>query len=346
MIKVEQKIIDAFKKGEQTHLILGDDTYNNKDILKLTSNNEELDSEITSKNIFNNLDDCFQIIPYELFGFNSLEEAQAYYKNYHKICAYRLKVDVDNVSKILANNELVEMLDINKLQQNNIGHSSSQVFEVELKNSKKAILKIQTLASRNNLDEEYARIAWLENKVNVPKVYYYKKIDNTRYLLMEKLEGIPAYKMDDFAYLIGKTLKEIHKIDSTNCPFKQNSISTLYKNALNNIDLIVPSVQEDYPNMTKEDILEFLKKYKPKDKVIVHGDYSLPNILIDNNKVNLIDLGDVSISSKYFDLFYVRKSFIRNKKMAYFNDFMKGYGIRKINENYMKWISIVDKALF
>ena len=138
-----------------------------------------------------------------------------------------------------------------------------------------------------------------------------------------------------------------HNIDIKNCRFKQNSINILYKKAIDNIDLILPEIQEEYPDMSKEDILLFLKENKPQDKVLVHGDYSLPNILIDENgKVGLIDLGDVSISSKYFDFFYLKKSLIRNKKIEELDLILKSYGIDKLDENYMKWIAIVDKALF
>ena len=99
--------------------------------------------------------------------------------------------------------------------------------------------------------------------------------------------------------------------------------------------------------MTKKSIIEFLKNNKPMDNVLVHGDYSLPNILIDNNgEVSLIDLGDVSISTKYFDLYYLRKSFVRNKKMEYFNDFLESYGLTEIDEKSMKWMDIIDKVLF
>lgn len=348
IIKVSNNVIENLKLGRQTQILL-EETLNNKDVIILKGENgEELEGEITAKSKFNSLEDCFKIIPYDLFGeYNSIEEAISNYRNIKNINAYRIKVNIDNYYIISTNQELLDLIDESSLEKNNIGFSSSDVFMLKTKDGKDAVLKIQTLSSRNNLRDECERIKWLQGKINVPEIYYYKEIDNTKYLLMEKKQGISAHKAKNFAPKIGKVLRDIHNINIKGCPFKQNSVNILYKKAVDNIDVILPQVQEDYPDMSKEDILKFLKEYKPKDKVIVHGDYSLPNILIDENgTVGLIDLGDVSISSKYFDLFYLRKSLIRNKKIDKLDEILKNYGRIKINENYMKWISIVDKALF
>lgn len=349
IIKVTNKIIDNFKLGRQTQLLLEDENLNNKDIIVLKGESgEELEAEITAKSKFNTLEDCFKIIPYDLFGeYASLEEAISDYKDLTNINAYRVKVDIDNYYIISSNQELLDLIDESSLEKNNVGFSSSDVFMLKMKNGKDAVLKIQTLSSRNNLRDECERIKWLQGKVNVPEIYYYKEIANTKYLLMERKQGLSAHKTENFAPKIGKVLRDIHNIDIKGCTFKQNAVNVLYKKAIDNIDIILPQVQEDYPEMSKEDILEFLKNNKPKDRVLVHGDYSLPNILIDENgEVGLIDLGDVSISSKYFDFFYLRKSLIRNKKIDKLDELLKSYGRIKLNENYMKWIAIVDKALF
>ena len=159
--------------------------------------------------------------------------------------------------------------------------------------------------------------------------------------------GISAHKVENFAKLVGTNLKQIHSIDITNCPFNNNSVDNLLKIAISKIDIILPTILEIYPEMNKESILEFLKINKPTDNVLVHGDYSLPNILIDENgEISLIDLGDVSISTKYFDLYYLKKSFVRNKKIEFFNDFLESYGLSEIDEKSMKWMDIIDKVLF
>ena len=340
-INILKKELESIKNNKQTEIILKEEL-NNKDKVILKYKDKKLEVEITGTAKYSSIEECLKIIPIELFGDTTKEKLLSKYKN--NISVYRIKYDSEEIEEI-DNQELLDLIKVDTLKKNNIGHSSINVYEVECKNNKQAILKIQSLFSRNDLYEEYLRIEWLQNKLNVPKIYYYKELNNKKYLLMEKKTGIPAYKTNSF-YDIGKTLKQIHSLPINNCPFKQNSIDNLLENALKNIDTIYPQVKELYPNMSKNDVIEFLNNKKPTDQVLVHGDYSLPNILLDeDNNISLIDLGDVSISSIYFDLFYLRKSMIRNKKMEYFDELLAGYGIKELNEDYMKWIEIIDKAL-
>ena len=336
------RALEKIKKNKQTYIIVNEELQN-KEIVLLKSKKESIEVEITGCSKFDSLEDCLRIIPFELFGVNKKEALEK--KNLGKINAYRIKYDNDTIEEI--DKKLEELLKMDTMKKNNIGHSSTNVYEVDLKDGKKAILKVQSLSTRNDLKEEYERIKWLQGKCNVPKIYFYQEIGKKKYLLMEKKEGLAAYKTNEYAEKIGQNLRIIHGIDITNCHFQQNTVENLLKIALKNIDSILPQVQETYPNMTKEDVIEFLKNEQPKDKVLVHGDYSLPNILIDENEnINLIDLGDVSISTKYFDFFYLKKSMVRNKKMDQWKKLLKGYGIDELDETAMKWIEIVDKALF
>ena len=346
-IKVNTKTFKDINDLNLTQIILDDSSIENKDIVIFENNGEEIFCEITAKNKYNSLDDCFKIIPFDLFGkFKDIEEAKKNYSNITSINVYRLKIYSDTVKKI-ESKKILELIDKESLIKNTVGHSSSEVYEVKLKDGKDAILKVQYLSTRNSLIEEYKRIKWLQDKCNVPKIYHYEQKNNTKYLLMEKKKGVSAHKTENFAYKIGRQLREIHDLDIQDCLFKQNTINKLMKNALDNIDIIYPQVHETYSDMTKEDVIRFIKKYKPKDKVLVHGDYSLPNILIDEEgNIGLIDLGDVSISTKYFDLFYLKKSLIRNKKIDKLDEFLKGYGMTTIDDNYMKWMEIIDRALF
>ena len=89
------------------------------------------------------------------------------------------------------------------------------------------------------------------------------------------------------------------------------------------------------------------KENIPTDFGFNHGDYSMPNIIVDKNTniISFIDLGDSGISSMYFDLYYAIKSLKMNKFDSEINEFLEGYGLLELNEDSIKWMTIVDKAI-
>lgn len=350
-ININNSDFQGLRNGEQNMLILQEDLNKNEQVFLINKESkDEMLVEVTSKNIFNNLNDVFKVIPYQLFG-NYLNVDDACNKievdDGRSIIAYRIKNDNNN-SVIIKDEKLKDMIDIKSLKEINMGRSVCRVFEGKLKGeNKKVILKVQILPSRNSLKEEYEKIMWMQGKINCPKVFYWNEIGTTKYLLMEFKEGLPSFKYSNIGHRLGEELRKIHSINIENCPFKNNDVEVLLENCLNKIDSIYPEIKNTYPNENKEEIVRFLKKYKPTDKVLIHGDYSMPNILIDSNGVySFIDMGDISVSTKYFDLYYFMRSLKINKKIDYFDQFKEGYGLTDIDENSLKWMDIIDKSLY
>ena len=162
---------------------------------------------------------------------------------------------------------------------------------------------------------------------------------------MEYKKGSPSFKFDNIGYQLGKALKQIHQVNIENCPFNKYSPEQLLSNFLDKLDSIYPEIQDNYKDETKETVIEFMKENIPIDKVLTHGDYSMPNILINNEEISFIDLGELGISTKYLDIYYLMKSLKINKKEKIFEEFLKGYGIDKINNNYIKWVDLIDMSL-
>ena len=77
--------------------------------------------------------------------------------------------------------------------------------------------------------------------------------------------------------------------------------------------------------------------------VVIDSSIDLPK---DDFKAKIVDNKVKFISTKYFDLFYLKKSMIRNKQSDKLDELLNAYGIDKLDDNYMKWMEIVDKGLF
>lgn len=91
IIEITKEEFNKIKEGKQTQIIIEDDSIENKNRIILKSVEDKLEAEITAKAKYDSIEDCFKIIPIDLFGFTQFIEANNFYKNKKIIIAYRLK---------------------------------------------------------------------------------------------------------------------------------------------------------------------------------------------------------------------------------------------------------------
>nr|MBB1522587.1 phosphotransferase [Clostridiales bacterium] len=343
-LKIPTKIFNDIKNGMENLIITKEDKLEKEATIKLVDYNtgEEIEAQITFKQKFRTIKEAIENI-----AITSIKNASEYLDFIGEVTVYRIKTDIEvDIKELIKDSEIYNIIDKNELKELKLGRSDTKVFKTKLKsNYQEVILKIQYTENKNNLKEEYERLKWIEGKLNTPKAYYYNEKDNTKYLIMEYKKGAPSFKFDDIGYQLGKALKQIHQVNIENCPFNKYSPEQLLSNFLDKLDSIYPEIQDNYKDETKETIIEFMKENIPIDKVLTHGDYSMPNILINAGEISFIDLGELGISTKYLDIYYLMKSLKINKKEEIFEEFLKGYGIDKINNNYIKWMDLINMSL-
>lgn len=343
-LKIPTKIFKDIKNGMENLIITKEDKLEKEATIKLVDDTtgEEIEAQITFKQKFRTIKEAIENI-----AITSIKNASEYLDFIGEVTVYRIKTDIEvDIKKLIKDNEIYNIIDKNELKELKLGRSDTKVFKTKLKsNHQEVILKIQYTENKNNLKEEYERLKWIDGKLNTPKAYYYNEKDNIKYLIMEYKKGTPSFKFDDIGYQLGKELKQIHQVNIENCPFNKYSPEQLLSNFLDKLDSIYPEIQDNYKDETKETVIEFMKENIPTDKVLTHGDYSMPNILINDGEISFIDLGELGISTKYLDIYYLMKSLKINKKEEIFEEFIKGYGIDKINNNYIKWMDLINMSL-
>ena len=343
-LKIPTKIFNDIKNGMENLIITKEDKLEKEATIKLVDYNtgEEIEAQITFKQKFRTIKEAIENI-----AITSIKNASEYLDFIGEVTVYRIKTDIEvDIKELIKDSEIYNIIDKNELKELKLGRSDTKVFKTKLKsNYQEVILKIQYTENKNTLKEEYERLKWIEGKLNTPKAYYYNEKDNIKYLIMEYKKGAPSFKFDDIGYQLGKALKQIHQVNIENCPFNKYSPEQLLSNFLDKLDSIYPEIQDNYKDETKETIIEFMKENIPIDKVLTHGDYSMPNILINDGEISFIDLGELGISTKYLDIYYLMKSLKINKKEEIFEEFIKGYGIDKINNNYIKWMDLINMSL-
>lgn len=319
---------------------------------ELVVNNQNEKLKVTGVSVYSSIKDIFNIVPYTLFNDKgTLENTIDYYENlfnnYNNFYVLRVKTTKETNELDITDSKLLDLIDINSIQNNSMGNSVTRVYKVVLKNGEKAILKTQSIASRVTLEDEYKRLLWLQGKVECPKILYFSKNDDHILLLMECIEGKVAYEYKNIGFKLGKFLKKIHSLDVDECPFRDNSVDMLMEKAEKKLHFVVNSLLKMYPNDTEESLLNFIREHCPKNDAVIHGDFCLPNVIVtDSGEMKIIDVGDLSVSTKYFDFYHFIKSLRINKMENELDEFKKGYGISSIDENQLKWMNIMDEILF
>lgn len=190
-----------------------------------------------------------------------------------------------------------------------VGMSDSQVLCFQ-----DMVLKIENQGEES--DNEHEIMAWLEKKLPVPKILCSKKENSRNYLLMSKINGDIACSENilenprNLVRILAEGLRMLWSVDIDNCPY-DNSIDNKLRLAeyrvMNNLCDVANVDDETYGvNGFNDpiDLLQWLKENKPKEEhVFSHGDYCLPNIFIEDNKIKgFIDLGRAGIADRYQDI--------------------------------------------
>ncbi|MDD3171577.1 MAG: phosphotransferase [Bacilli bacterium] len=172
----------------------------------------------------------------------------------------------------------------NRIVKKRIGRSNASVYEII-----GADIYLKRSLNTDSLRKERDIYLWLKGKIRVPEVIFWFENKNEGFLLMSKIKGNNLISNrylknpEKLISLLVCGLKEVHKIDLTNCPFtNEESIS---------------------------------------QKSFVHGDFCLPNIMIYQNKISgFIDMSDAGIGDPYIDIAWAWWSLCYNLKTRKYED--------------------------
>ena len=223
-------------------------------------------------------------------------------------------------------------------QQNNIGFSSVQVFRLEAKNKKSLYLKINSRASKFSLLQEKLKLDWLKNRLPAPEVLLFAEDENAEYLLLSEISGLPATDYSSKAHILRtieqlvKGLKMIHWLPIENCPFNARLD---YKIEIARERMIKGLVEEEdfdeeRQGRTAEDLFQELIAAKPTDEdlVFTHGDYCLPNVILENGKLSgFVDWSGAGIADRYQDIALLSRSVWYNLGEDWMENVFEIYGV-------------------
>lgn len=252
---------------------------------------------------------------------------------------------------------LQELIQDRPWHENTIGCTVTRVFQI----GDDLFLK---MAPRDQLDlrREHDRLRWLAGKLPVPGVRYFGEIDAPpgqpdQFLLITALPGIASFdahfeihRPQAAIRLLAEGLRQIHAVPIADCPFDRRA-AVLYAEAANNVRQgLVDAREFDAPwqGWSAEDLLAELRATLPRDEdlVLVHGDYCMPNILIEPEMITLggfIDWGSAGVGDRCVDLALAARSITMNWGVGWVAPFLTAYGVVAPDPAKMRWYLQVDE---
>jgi kanamycin kinase len=212
-------------------------------------------------------------------------------------------------------------------------------------------LKIGRVA---DLDREYEMTRYFHGKELSAKVIEYIFDIGHDYLLTEKIHGddCTAAKYieqpERLAELLGERLALLHELDYTGCPIPNHTERYLLKAEYN-----MSTGQYDKSNFpdsfgyaSAEEAWAVVEKqgHLLKTDTLLHGDYCLPNIILDDWRFSgFIDLDNGGVGDRHIDIFWGAWTLWFNLKTDKCrNRFFDAYGRDKIDDEMLRIVAACE----
>lgn len=197
-----------------------------------------------------------------------------------------------------------------------------------------AFLKI---SRKGTLEREYKMTEFLHRHSAAPKAIAYESDSDHDYLFTEAVrgeDGTARLHIDNpgkLARVFGEYLKMLHSLPTEDCPYHNRTAELLEDAADRGINL--------------SGLNEF--NYSAVDNVIIHGDYCLPNIIMDNFLFKgFIDLGYGGVGDRHYDISWGIWTLHYNLKTDNYSDlFLDAYGRKDIDAAGLSYFTALIKLM-
>ncbi|MCY4529078.1 MAG: aminoglycoside 3'-phosphotransferase [Chloroflexi bacterium] len=235
-----------------------------------------------------------------------------------------------------------------------IGESAADIFRLDGTRQSPLYLKVSPLRPRRDLLREKERLEWLHGRLPVPEVFAYETDGREEYMVLSALPGRDAASLcgvrsdDELVMLLAQGLRLIHSVPIEQCPFDMSLDQTINQAKRNGRRGLVEDTNFDceHRRYSAAEVLEELLSTRPADEdlVFTHGDYCLPNVLIDGEEVTgFVDWGSAGIADRYKDIALVVESLQRNTGRDLQATFCKEYGLTRPSAEKIKYYSLLDE---
>lgn len=236
--------------------------------------------------------------------------------------------------------------------QNNIGCSKASVYRFY---SEAEVIYLKVEPKSGELKKEYENLLWMSDKLPVPRIIEWMSDEEMDYLLISEING---RMLCDEEYLrnprlavslLAEGINLLRSVEIKACPLNNNLSKKLKDAALNISDNKVDMEDWEPGNnqfATPKDLLHYLESNQPKEEepVFSHGDYCLPNIFADGNRLTgFIDLGRAGVADLWQDVALCMRSIWHNFHTREYDDLLlQRIGI-PLNQEKLDYYIMLDE---
>ena len=227
--------------------------------------------------------------------------------------------------------------------ENHRTSSKAGVFRYEREDGAGLFLKINADPCYIGLEAEKERMQWIGDRLPVPQVVDYCREGAEEYLLTTALPGSASHRRENHGDKVGlvdllaQGLRQIHALPIAGCAFDR-SYDALAERAIGLVESGLRSeadLVEDGWRGGAAEVVEWFAGHRPEseDLVFTHGDYCLPNILLEDGALTgFVDLGYAGVADRYLDLAACAQSIARNVGAQWVVPFFSAYGIDDVDD--------------
>jgi kanamycin kinase len=189
------------------------------------------------------------------------------------------------------------------------------------------------------LAAERERMIWARPHLPVPSVLGSGENRGVCWLMTQALPGLdathPTLTADpgSLVRLLAAGLRRFHRSPAESCPFDfrlDAALEHVERRVANGDVDRRRDFHSEHQHLTVQQAVAQLERTRPgsEDLVVCHGDYCLPNVLIDRDEVTgLVDLGELGVADRWRDLAVATWSVTWNLGPGYEEAFLAAYGI-------------------
>jgi len=245
--------------------------------------------------------------------------------------------------------EIAALTDGYAFEQITLGRSGNAVYRLSAPGRPTLFLKAGAGEQRAALADEAARLRWLAGRLPAPELVAEVERGGGVFLLMTAVPGVDcsdrshAADVPAMVRLLAEGLRLIHAAPLDDCPFDHTPRAELER-ARRRLELGL--VDAGAFDADPAEVFEELLRLEPRepDIVLTHGDYCLPNVLIDGGRLSgFCDLGRLGAGDRYRDLALAARSLAYNWGAEHVPLLFEAYGLPQPDQRRLEFFRLLDE---